>query len=87
MQKRLSFIWDYQITGYEAKTILNGPDGYEKDWLITRILENAPWDQIWNYLNLSTLHDHLDHLPLKPETKKLWQYAIKKWESTTNQAS
>lgn len=78
--ERLPFFWDYDISREKAKQMLLQKEGYEKDWLITRILERGSWKEIWEWLDVPTIREHIDHLWLKPHLKSLWQYALKKWE-------
>lgn len=77
---RPSFLWDYDLSPQKIRAILHGTNHLQKDWLMARLLQHASWQTIWEYLDLSMLKDHLEHLPIEPSLKAHWAYATKRWK-------
>lgn len=79
-KKYLPFFWDYQITKPELKRILKGEEGaVSKTWAMSRLLESAPYEEIWKYINLNELKKDFPRLKLKKEVKSAWQRALNVW--------
>lgn len=85
--KKPAFLWDYDLTEKEVHTILKGKECRQKDWLISRILQHASWQTLWEYLDLKTIQEHLDHLPINNKLKSHWHYALNRWNSNTSPTS
>ena len=52
----------------------------EKAWVISRILENGKWDDIWRYLTVNDIRQNFEHLPFRrPQDRELWAYALDRW--------
>lgn len=74
-----SFLWEYNLSHGEIVEILSGPQK-KRLWLVAKILEEAIWGDIWNYLNLNIIEKDLPLLKLKPRTRKHWEDAIRLWK-------
>ena len=68
------------IVTYEIRRILRHGASEEKAWVITRILERAKWGDIWRYLTVDDIRQHLDLLRFRhPQDRELWAYALERW--------
>lgn len=80
-QKFLPFFWDYQITDTQLRDILNNKEGEtQKIWALSRILESAPYEEVWKYTSLNELKKIFPKLKLKKPIQKAWQRALRVWE-------
>lgn len=81
-KKRPSFLWDYDLSEVEVRETLNQA-GFspQKIWLIERILGQARFVEIFEYLDLETIQQALPRLRLAPKIKKRWEYAVNYWTS------
>lgn len=78
-EERLSFLWDYDLTGAEVHEMLAGPREKAR-WLIARILEHAQFKEVWKYLTPDIIEQELPHLRLPKKVLEHWKYAIKCWK-------
>lgn len=79
-QTPLYFFWDYAITEDELREILRGENRREKIWAISRILQFARWQDIWNYLTLRDVQENWEEIEWRtPELKELWAHALEVW--------
>ncbi|MFH1131321.1 MAG: hypothetical protein V1754_08300 [Pseudomonadota bacterium] len=77
---RPRFLWDYNISKTQAVEILSSKGlSKKKKWLIGRILKEARFDEVFDYLDLQTIKQHLHELRLPPKVKTRWEYAIERW--------
>lgn len=81
------FIWDYDLTEADIRAILRGNDEAQKAWLIARLLESARYEDIWQYISLVELTAIFPKLQLKPQIRRVWEYAFKVWGITTTDVS
>lgn len=77
-QKYLSYFWDYPITKKKLKKIIKEEES-QRIWAISRLLESAPFEEIWQYLTLKELKKIFPYLKLKKSIKIAWQRALKIW--------
>ncbi len=80
-QTRPSFLWDYDLTEAQVHEILQHEPFEQRKWLIARILERAPLEEVWRYLTMEQIRDALPHLRMDPKTQRHWQEAIDVWTS------
>lgn len=79
-QKYLSYFWDYQITKDHLKKILAGLEGEaSKIWAVSRLLESAPYQEIWHYISLDELKNIFPKLRLKKPVHTAWERAFAVW--------
>ncbi len=82
MGKRLSFLWDYDLSEEEGHRMLRQGTPAERAWLIGRILEYAPWEEIWRYLTPRQIAEDFEQIRFRsPREGELWAYALKRWLS------
>lgn len=80
MAKRLPFLWDYDLSEEDVRRILRQGTPMERAWLISRILEYAPWEEIWRYLTPQQIARELEHIRFRSaRDRELWTYALKRW--------
>lgn len=73
------FLWDYDLSENQIRTILHGNNEVEKMWLITRIITHAKFDDIWQYLTLEDIVKVFSRLRLPAKAKQDWQRALNVW--------
>ncbi|MBI4370331.1 MAG: hypothetical protein HY547_08900 [Elusimicrobia bacterium] len=77
---RPSFLWDYDLTVPQAREILNRPGlSPAKLWLIARIVTQARFEEVFNYLDVEKIRRALPKLRLPPKVRERWSYAIERW--------
>lgn len=80
MKKSVYFFWDYDLDEEEVKAILRGANETEKIWVMSRILQNARWQDIWKYLTVRDVQQNFQRLEWRrPYFKELWAHALKVW--------
>jgi len=77
--KKLSFLWEYDLTHGEITAILRGPQK-RRLWLVGKILEHGRWQEIWEYLDIRTIQKDLPLLRMNSKTKKHWKHALQLWK-------
>lgn len=78
--KRPSFLWDYDLTEAEIRGILNQQGlSDQKIWLVARILKEARFEEVFQYLDVETIRKTLPQLRLPQEVKERWEYAVERW--------
>ncbi|MBI3443574.1 hypothetical protein HY008_02800 [Candidatus Woesebacteria bacterium] len=78
--KYLPYFWDYQLTSNQLKNIINNREGDStKRWAIARLLESAPFAEIWKYITLKQLKSVFPKLKLKKSIARAWQRALTVW--------
>jgi uncharacterized protein (DUF433 family) len=73
------FLWDYDLTETDLREILRGDDEEQKAWLVTRLLESARYEDIWQYITLAELQAIFPKLQLKPQVRAVWEFALRVW--------
>lgn len=72
--------WDYNFTEHQLlRKLTKGTQG-EKAWIIGRMLENLPFNCIWNYITLRQVKDFFPYLHLRPKLKQIWGYTLSLWD-------
>jgi hypothetical protein len=79
-RKRIYFFWDYDLSEEDVRAILAGDDGHRKAWVISRILNAARWEDIWQYVSVEEIRAHFDQLRFRtPYLRDLWFHALQVW--------
>ncbi len=79
---RPTFLWDYDLSETQVREMLRRPGlPPEKCWLIERILSQARFEEVFDYLDLAELKRALPQLRLSPKIRRRWEYAISRWTS------
>lgn len=73
------FLWDYDLTEADVRSILRGNEEEKKAWLVARLLESARYADIWQYISLSELQMIFPKLQLKPRVRAAWEFALQVW--------
>jgi hypothetical protein len=79
--QRPYFLWDYDLTEEDVRSILRGNDPEKKAWLVARLLESARYEDVWKYISLTELRAIFTHLQLKPAVRAAWELALSVWAS------
>lgn len=77
--KRLYWLWDYDLTGKQVREILAGKNETEKIWMTGRILSSAHFKDVWRYLSIKDILNIFPKLQVRPEVKDNWQQALTVW--------
>ena len=78
---RPSFLWEYDLSREQVHELLRHAPFEKKKWLLARILEEAPFQEVLDYLDLETIASALPHLRLDPKKKAHWEKALSVWQS------
>lgn len=78
--QRPYFLWDYDLSEADVRTILRDGESQEKSWLVARILESAAYEDVWKYLTLADLRTIFPSLQLKPQVRAAWEFALQVWD-------
>lgn len=73
------FLWDYDISEPRVRDILRTGTEVEKEWLITRIMTKARFEDIWKYLKVKEIVRYFPKLRMRPREKVSWQRALSVW--------
>ena len=76
-----AFLWDYDLSAGEIRELLAGPQK-KRLWLVAKILEQARWKDIWDYLTLDQIRRDLPYLKLSPRTRQHWEDALRQWKKS-----
>jgi len=81
------FIWDYDLSEADLHQILRGSDEQARIWVVTRLLESARYEDIWNYISLDEFRAIFPKLQLKPQVRAVWEFAMSVWGNESNDGS
>jgi len=81
------FIWEYDLSEEDLHQILRGKDETARIWVVTRLLEAARYEDIWNYISLEELQAIFPKLQLKPQVRAVWKYALSVWGNKPDDGS
>jgi hypothetical protein len=81
VKQRPYFIWDYDLTEDDVRSILRGDNEYEKVQMMVRILESARWEDIWQYLTVAEVRRYWQQIArwLRPAIREAWTWAWEMW--------
>lgn len=79
IMKRPYFLWDYNFSDLEVKKIIKRGDKFTRNFLVSRILESAKFEDVWKYITLENLVIIFPELKLKKEIKQIWKKAFQAW--------
>ncbi len=78
-KNRPYFLWDYNLSEDDVRTILISGGELDKQWLIARILTNARYEDVWKYLTIKDLVLYFSKLRMRPQVKLAWKKALNIW--------
>jgi hypothetical protein len=84
--QRPTFLWDYDLTEAQIRTILTDEPLEQRAWLIARILERLRLTEVLDYLTLEQIREALPHLRMDARTKQHWEEAITLWISVPSRS-
>ena len=82
--QRPYFLWDYDLSEADIRSILRGGESQEKSWLVARILESAAYEDVWKFLTLAELQAVFPSLQLKPQVRAAWEFALQVWDGESS---
>ncbi|MEK7578031.1 MAG: hypothetical protein AAB492_05510 [Patescibacteria group bacterium] len=82
-RNRPYFLWDYDLTEDDVRRILARDNETEKIWMMSRIVGHASYDDVWKYIPYTELKEWFPKLRLRPQMRRVWEYALSVWEGTS----
>ena len=79
-QNRPYFLWDYDLSEDDVHNILRDGTFGDKNWLLSRILESAKYEDFWKYTSLSEVRQMMPILKIKKPIRQAWEYALSIWQ-------
>jgi hypothetical protein len=79
VQDRPTFLWDYDLTAADVRNLLAQGSSVERRWLVERLLTQARWEEIWDYLTPQQVREDLPYLRLPGKVKATWERALELW--------
>jgi len=74
------FLWDYDLTEADVRRILDSGGELDKQWLISRILTSAKFEDVWKYTSLSDVRSMMPILKIKKPIRQAWERALSIWQ-------
>ena len=79
-KNRPYFLWDYDLSEDEVRAILAGTNQTDKNWMLSRILESAKYEDVWKYTSLSEVRQMMPILKIKKPIRQAWERALSVWQ-------
>lgn len=79
-KNRPYFLWDYDLSEDEVRAILKGTNQTDKNWILSRILESAKYEDVWKYTTLSEVRELMPLLKIKKPIRQAWERALSIWQ-------
>jgi len=76
--------WDYDMTDAKMRRMLKSGTDWEKRFVASRILERAPFAQVWKFLTLKQVRELFPNLKFRSQMKEVWAQALKVWGKYEN---
>ena len=80
IKNRPYFLWDYDLSEDEVRAILAGTNQTDKNWMLSRILESAKYEDVWKYTSLSEVRQMMPILKIKKPIRQAWERALSVWQ-------
>lgn len=74
------FLWDYDLSEEDVRRILRGDNETEKIWMMSRIVGHATYEDVWKYITYGEFKQWFSKLQLRPQIRRVWEYALSVWE-------
>lgn len=78
-KNRPYFLWDYDLSEEDVRKILRTGGEMDKQWLISRILSSAKFEDVWKYITIKDLVSYFAKLKMRPQVKLAWKRALNVW--------
>ncbi|MBI5358428.1 hypothetical protein HZB69_02250 [Candidatus Amesbacteria bacterium] len=79
-KNRPYFLWDYDLSEDDVHKILRTGTAVDKNWMLSRILESAKYQDVWKYTTLSEVRAMMPVLKIKKPIRRAWEYALSVWQ-------
>ncbi len=79
-KNRPYFLWDYDLSEADVHNILHDGSSGDKNWLLSRILESAKYEDVWKYTSLAEVKQMMPILKIKRPIKQAWEHALSIWQ-------
>lgn len=79
VRNRPYFLWDYDLSEDDVHNILRAGSEMDKQWLISRILSSAKFEDVWKYITIKDLVSYFAKLKMRPQVKLAWKRALNVW--------
>jgi hypothetical protein len=77
---RLNFLWDEPLTRGDLKKLLDGGNEEERLYYAAKILREARFEEVWDYLSPMFLASHWEGLRRRLGRKKrFWEFIYARW--------
>ena len=77
---RPDFLWDERLTRSDLKKILDREDNEESLYYAAKILREASFQEVWDYLSPAFLARHWEKLRWRlGRKKKFWEFLYTTW--------
>ena len=79
-KNRPYFLWDYDLSEDDVHRILREGTPVDKNWMLSRILESAKYEDIWKYTTLTEVKEMMPILKIKKPIRQAWERALSVWQ-------
>ena len=79
-KNRPYFLWDYDLSEDDVHNILSTGTAVDKNWMLSRILESAKYEDVWKYTTLSEVKNMMPVLKIKKPIRQAWERALAIWQ-------
>jgi hypothetical protein len=79
-KNRPYFLWDYDLSEDDVRRILREGSHVDKNWMLSRILESAKYEDVWKYTSLSEVREMIPILKIKKPIRQAWERALNVWQ-------
>lgn len=82
MTDRPDFLWDEPLSRDDLKKVLAGEDEKESLYYAAKILREARFEEVWEYLSPAFLASHWEKLRARLGRKKgFWEFLYTTWRA------
>ena len=74
------FLWDYDLSEDDVRRLLHEGSTVDKNWMLSRILESAKYEDVWKYTTLSEVKEMMPILKIKKPIRQAWERALSIWQ-------
>ena len=79
--ERPDFLWDEDLSREDLKRILNSGNEEERLYYAGKILREARFEEVWDYISPAFLASHWEKLRLRlGRKKKFWEFLYTTWQ-------
>jgi len=79
---RPDFLWDEPTTRSDLKQLLSGGDEEARLYYVAKIMREARFEEVWDYLSPAFLASHWEKLRWRLGRKtKFWEFIYRTWHA------